>query len=410
MRGHPEPAAKRWLLVAAGLLCPVALLGSGCERCAQPGSRPDQAVSPPTAGADSATPAAPTPNQPAGARAGGGGRSFKLPCEPPMLVGAGDLDGKHGVELAVACDDALLVLDSRGELLARIAAEGWPQVLLVADLTGRGQAAVLAGWGTSRRRLQAPATLVRYRLLESKLTPDELLRPQTTRNQFAALELERAGKDWSVLLAHFTSKYEVRHLRLRSDGRTEEIGSWRMAMALAPTNVLGPGGLAVGRLYGDALGQDGDAFVWIKGKRVPIPTTRGVNTLVAADLDGDGREELLLADGWAQRYAAEGRALLTRARWDGKRFTTRLLGQLAGEYTINAIQVVDVERDGKPEILVRGSGTLQLLRGQGERWRGTELARNVGDALAVDLDGDGLHEVVVVGRAPAIIRLDKVPR
>ena len=327
-----------------------------------------------------------------------------------MKVAAGDLDGAGGSEIVVACDDALLVLDGQGKVRARTAAEGWPQVLLVADLSGTGRAEILAGWGTSRKRLKATARLLRYRMQGRSLNGELVLEPTTTRAQFADIALERAGKDWSVLLAHFTGKYMVRHLRLRPGDKTEELGSWRMAMSLAPAEVPGPGGLFVGRLYGDALGQDGDAFVWQGGKKLPVSTTRGVGAVAAADLDGDGNPELLICDGWAQRYAAEGRALLNQAVWDGKAFKTRRVLELSGEYAISGVQVVDVDGDGKPELLVRGSSTLQLFRRSGEAWLGSLLARNVGDAVAVDLDGDGRHEVVLVGKEAAIVDLGGPPK
>lgn len=323
-----------------------------------------------------------------------------------MKVAAGDLDGTGGPEIVVACDDALLVLDGNGQVRARTAAEGWPQVLLVADLSGTGRAEIFAGWGTSRKRLKATARLLRYRLQGKTLKGSLVLEPATTRAQFADLALERGGKDWSVLLAHFTSKYMVRHVRLRPGDRTEELGTWRMAMSLAPAELPEPGGLLVGRLYGDALGLDGDAFVWQGGKKLSVPTTRGVGAVVAADLDGDGKPELMVCDGWAQRYAAEGRALLTRAVWDGKAFKTRRLLELSGEYAISEVQVVDVDGDGKPELLVRGSSTLQLFRRRGETWQGSLLARNVGDAVAADLDGDGHPEVALVGQEAAILSLE----
>jgi hypothetical protein len=381
---------------------------SGCRGCEQQAAAPDRSLLTPDATprpdqrpAASAAAPAPAPAGEVGQR-----RALTLPCAPPMLVGAGELDGAAGQEIVVACDDTLLVLNRQGQVTARTAAEGWPQVLLVADL-GRGPE-VLVGWGTSRKRLQARARLLRYRLKGKRLTGQLLLAPETTRNQFADLALERSGKDGAVLLAYFTSKYMVRHVRLGASGKPEELGAWRMAMSLAPTDVLGPGGLLVGRLYGDKLGLDGDAFVWRAGKRVPVPTTRGVRAVSAADLDGDGKQELLLCDGWAQRYAAEGRALLTVARRAGRKLRTSELLQIPGEYTINEVQVVDVDGDGSPEILARGSTSLRLYKKQGAVWQGQVLARNVGDALAVDLDGKAPHEVVVVGQQPAIISLEGV--
>jgi hypothetical protein len=281
-------------------------------------------------------------------------------------------------------------------------------VLLVADVSGTKE--IFVGWGTSRKHLQARLRLMRYRLKGASLEGKVVLEPQTSRAQLTDIALERPGRGGSLLLAHFTSKYMVRHLRLRAEGeswREEELGTWRMAMSMAPASVPRAGALLVGRLYGDAVGRDGDAFVWLDGKKLPVPTTRGVSAVAAADIDGDGKQELLLCDGWSQRYAAEGRALLTEARFEGGAFKTRQLLELPGEYSISEVQAVDVDGDGKVELLVRGSGTLQLFRRRGGAWSGVVLARNGGDAVAVDLDGDGRHEVAVVGRDAAVITLPK---
>jgi hypothetical protein len=165
----------------------------------------------------------------------------------------------------------------------------------------------------------------------------------------------------------------------------------------------------VGRLYGDDRTKEGDAFLWKDGKRVPIPTARGVRSMTAADLDGDGKDEVLLADGWAQNYGRDGRAYLTEARWDGKRFQTRRLAQIPGEFSIDEILVRDLDRDGKPEILALGSSTLHLYRrGSAGDWQDLLLARNVRGISAGDLDGDGIDEVLVGGKDAGVIGLKEM--
>lgn len=336
-----------------------------------------------------------------------------LPCPPPMRVDVGNVDGAGRPEIVIACDDALLVLEASGALRARAATRGWPQELLVTDIDGDGASELITGWGTSRRRQNARARLLLHRVKGDALSETPLLIPETSRNEIAGVALESAGKNWSLAVAHFTSKYTVRHLRLRgsrSGVQAEELGSWRMATSSALGRFTADKHqLVVGRLYGDALGDDGDAFVLVDNKRLPIPTTRGVRSIAVADLDRDGRDEVLLADGWSQRYAQQGRAMLTLASWTGKTFETRLLLQIPGEYTINRVRVVDVNHDGTPELLLVGSATTRLFHKRGDRWEGRLLSKQAGDAAAIDIDGDGLDEVVVVGKTATIVRLEGVP-
>ncbi|MCA9664546.1 MAG: VCBS repeat-containing protein [Myxococcales bacterium] len=337
-----------------------------------------------------------------------------------MRVAAGDLDGVAGVEIVVACEDMVVALDRRGKVVARFAARGWPQVLAVADLDGDKRAEVYAGFGRSRRRGQAKAQLWRLRLRGAAFESNLVLQPETTRAELTALVPR--PRERALLLAYYESKYQVRHVRLRAKASgggfdSELLGTFRMATSVAAfrprrgAEVLH----VVGRIYGDARGTPGDAFVLRGAKRDAIPTVRGVRALAVAHLDGPSAEPtLLLADGWARNYGRDARALLAAVRVRGPGAHVREpLFALSGEFAIFRMRPVDIENDGRDELIVIGSSTVRVLAfsARDRAGRRQVTARVVGqrqdDATAADLDGDGRAEVIVVGSAPAIVSLPR---
>ena len=74
------------------------------------------------------------------------------------------------------------------------------------------------------------------------------------------------------------------------------------------------------------------------GKYETVPTLRGVRALAAADLEGDGRAELLFGDGWHKAYAKHGRFRPTVARWQpGGAWTSELVEERSDQYSIERI-------------------------------------------------------------------------
>jgi hypothetical protein len=115
----------------------------------------------------------------------------------------------------------------------------------------------------------------------------------------------------------------------------------------------------------------------------------GIGNLQIADVDGDGAQEIVVAD--------PRRARLVKLRHKGGEFTTETIptdGQIAG------YAIADVDRDGKPDLLLVDShGRLHVkLRGGAEAGPGIDLGlggRGI-VLLTGDLDGDGAADVVAV--------------
>ena len=169
--------------------------------------------------------------------------------------------------------------------------------------------------------------------------------------------------------------------------------------------VTSPWGLGILRFDGTTLtsvvmAPNGTAFgSW------PLNTATD-RVEAAADLDGDGRAELVLSGpGGLLVLALDGAALTVKA--------AVAEGAAAGGWTVDSMHdgvlaVGDVDGDGRAELIVRNEGGIgvvgfdngqlhsQLVASNGTHFGGWNL--NTADnriALALDVDGDGKDEVIV---------------
>lgn len=324
-------------------------------------------------------------------------------------VAIGDLDGDGRNEIVVADAQRLRVLDASGQERASTAAPGGIQILAIARLGDGRRAEIVAGWGLSREHRQAPARVVVYRLEGERLAAEAVIAPQTSRNEIAAI-VPFAEEPGTLLIAYFDAKYTVRSVIARRGATwsTSDVATIRTATAYARGDLDGDGRpeLVVGRVYGDAQGSDGDAFVLQgDGRRIPIPTTRGVRALAIADADADGRPELFLADGWHQRYGRDGRGLLTWIRHVDGALRSELIEDTPGQYSVGRILPADVDGDGRVELVTSGSHYVRMFDRRSGRWEGLTLAGAARDVAIGDLDGVAGDEVLIVGDQAEIVSL-----
>jgi hypothetical protein len=328
-----------------------------------------------------------------------GGAAAPARTDVTALVGAAeraaiaDLDGDGRAELVLAGGDQLRVVEPDGRVRAAVPAPGAIQALAV----WRGE--IVAGWGRGRDRTDAPARVTAHRLDGDALTTEEVLAPETSRAEITALVPR--GDD--LLIAHFVDEAQVRAVTARrGEGGWEhgELATIRMATGWASGDLDGDGAdeLVVGRVYGDARGDDGDAFLLGPGgARTPLPTVRGVRGL--AIVDG----EVYAGDGWHRRYGAEGRGFLVRFRRSNDGYPREVIDDGAGQYTIWKIVPADLDGDGAPELVTMGSHRVDVHRGG----RAETIGGAVRDVAAGDLDGVPGDELLLVGDRSEIVR---VPR
>ena len=393
---------------AAILGCIVSLM-VGCQRGDPAREQAVGSGKPSHAPARTEPPAPPPPP----ARPGAPGLPDPLPGtrrDVTALVGAasraaiGDFDGDGKREIALVDATKLRIVDPAGSELASVPVTRGIQVLVAADIDGDGHAELFAGWGQVRDHMDTKAAITVHRLEKGTLVEETVLAPETTRQDVVAIVPMFSSK--SVLIAYFDAKYTVTSVIAHRGAQGWEItkvASLRTATSYASGDVDGDGkpDLVVGRVYGDGIGVDGDAFVLGPGEtRTPIPTTRGLRSLAVV------KGEIFFGDGWHQNYGANARGLLTRARHFKDGFQSELVEDTAGQYSIERILPASI--DGTTTIVTMGSAYVRVFSRAADRWRGLTIAGVARDIAVGDLDDVAGDEILIVGDRSEIVSLHGV--
>ena len=216
---------------------------------------------------------------------------------------------------------------------------------------------------------------------------------------------------YTVAQGQSTSDLKVTGLDLR--GGT--IGAVGVTSFSQPASFsAGPGSYAstVADLNGDGapdvvVANDGDATISVLladgnggfANRVVYNLPGGsysTYSLASADLNGDGEPDILAADG------VDGAVLVFLNDGRGNLLAPTSYSDGTGQYTGYAIQLADVNGDGKPDVIAAGSytGTVSVLLGDGQGGFTAATPYTVGpatDGVAVaDVNGDGKPDLVVV--------------
>ena len=282
--------------------------------------------------------------------------------------------GPHG-ELVLADANELRVVDPSGKVIASTHVTGGCQVLVTDGDR------ILTGWGQSREHRNAPAKVTIYRVQGDQLVAEDVLAPLTPRPEIVAIIPEPED----LFVAYFDSKYTVKSVRIR-DRQVTDVATIRMATSYARTDA---GELAVGRVYGDDKGADGDAFILhADGTRTAIPTLRGVRSIAAAGGD------IFLGDGWHQNYAQQARGRFVRVH-DG---AAQLIEDIAGQFSVERILPTTV--NGHLVLVTMGNRYVRAFVQTGALWKGVTL----GGANARDIAVRG-DQVLIAGDKSALVRL-----
>lgn len=344
-------------------------------------------------------------------------RTLPAELEPAPAVGAFEravyLDDAERVVVATSPNGPVIVAAgagwlrwyrSDGTLLKELDGVGGAHTLLAFDLDKDGSDEIIVGRGRARGALEAKATV---EIIYRDGNRERVSIPGSERAELVDVIATGRG----LLIGYFDSKYFVTLIdAVRSANgswRTEARGQVRLATAFTLAD-LGDGNreaLVIGRPYGEALEDEGDAFV-LRGEgktatREVIPTRRGVRGIAAG---GDGT--VVFSDGWHREYGKRARALLSVAHLDSGIWKSRVAARIAGRTGYHRVELGDLDSDGQAEVVLAGDGPAVIISGWQES--GTVSVGYVagegaiGDLAAVDVavgqldDKPGL-ELVIAG-------------
>ena len=296
------------------------------------------------------------------------------------MVAVADLNGDGIDDLVRVRDEVALWWDQRAEL------GGEPQVVGRGDIDGDGHEEALIATGMGRGDTEAPARLWAIGAKAARM----LWEQRTARSQVTDLHVlpDPAGGPDRIWLVSFKDA-RVAQGGFLVDGTVQVVQEAALALRMMPV----ADGTLVGRMYGDAPRSDGDLRrVGPQGERV-IPTLRGVRSLISADLDGDGKPEWLVGDGWHFAYGQQGDATLRVIPGDDR--PARVITRLDGNYIIRDLAVARAPGSGAPLILATGSTEAVLLQQDGLGWAPTSVTHLAEtDNAVLSHDKDGLSVVV----------------
>lgn len=163
---------------------------------------------------------------------------------------------------------------------------------------------------------------------------------------------------------------------------------------------------AIADFDGDGLNDlaiGGATLVWYRSpdwtaKLIATAVDQFTTDMEAADVDGDGDQDLVVPDGTAGVYWWENRNA-------GQAWTRHLVGTAAGMYT-HDVAVGDIDSDGDLDVVGHPlAGNLHIYRHDGAAWTARSLATTGGEGLDLaDLNADGRLDIIVSGQwhqAPA---------
>ncbi|MBN1441349.1 MAG: VCBS repeat-containing protein, partial [Planctomycetes bacterium] len=296
----------------------------------------------------------------------------------PLALAAADMDGDGRADLAVADVDSgaihVLLQDDAGGFGARVTTltqdglQG-PETLALADLDGDGRTDIITAGRTS------DAVIWFRQLAGGAYAAAATLEPETSvvldgPISVLACDLNRDGRLDVVAAGHVSANLVVFY--------QQEAGTFAMGVEIPLPE--GPSGMSPVQVVACDLDGDGDLDLAVAGLGSPslltvIQTASAVfdvqavtegldgsiaTALAAADLDGDGRVEIVLADAYQHdpsvhivRIGAQGEAAEVRT------LRSDLISAPAG------ILVFDLDGDGEMDIATanRASDNVTVLRG-----------------------------------------------
>ncbi|MFC2117440.1 TlpA family protein disulfide reductase [Bacteroidota bacterium] len=270
-----------------------------------------------------------------------------------------------------------------------------------ADNDGADELIIVTG---HQRYVETEVRVYILKNVDNKWTNTEIYSKHSIRPHPTYLDIADTNNDGNneIIVSYFESKYIVETVVL-----SNESGQWlfeidsqeRMAMArdigvLADTY---SSNMVVGRVYGDALGDVGDAYI-SGDEKIMLPVKRGVKAVKIGDGNNNGENEIYVGDGWHQDYGKVARGRIAYLYFDGVEYKYELIEDVKYQYEISQIEIADITNNGKNEVLARGSRSFRIYNFDKEGWSVfTDTSITNTQFTVGDIYGDNHPEVIFSG-------------
>jgi len=322
------------------------------------------------------------------------------------IVAAGDIFGSGKDELILGIDSTVFIYDSRKDSALLLFSVSFIDDILEmevgdADNDNKNELVIIAG---QRRYVETDVKVYVVQFVEDEWHFSEVYSKFSPRPQPTGLIIADINNDnrEEIIVSYFESKYIVETVSVSfNSGEWENkiIASERMAMT-RDIGVLPDGEqnrIVVGRVYGDALGDVGDAYIADENK-TDLPVKRGVKIVKIGDGNNDGENEIFVGDGWHQDYGKVARGRISYLFFDEGKYKYELIEDVKYQYEISQIEIQDVTGDGKNEVLSRGNRIFKIYKYDEKGWKvfADTIISNTQFSVG-DIYGDKHPEVIFTG-------------
>lgn len=329
-------------------------------------------------------------------------------CENPDIVAAGRVSGSVHDDLILGKDSVIFVykiIRDSAQLLYKNTFNKEIRELTVADANndGKNDIVLLNGWSGYKDDEVSIHILIRHK---GNWLTREIYSKSSPRPQPVFLEVNDLNGDGNneIIASYFESKYMVETVVL-----SENSGDWtvetayvdRMAMA-RDVGLLGENEpvQVVGRVYGDSIGETGDAYILKGNDRHDLGVYRGVRAAIRiGDGNNDGTNEIYVGDGWHQNYGKMARARLSVIITDGGDTHYSLIEDIKGQTDVGQIEIADITGDGENELIVSGNLSARIYKFDNDQWKVfSDTSLKSGQLIAGNISGNKKKELIIAGR------------
>ena len=282
-----------------------------------------------------------------------------------------DLQGNKTDEVALGCDSTINICKIEDSISTVLFSHKFNnKVLKLASLNEKENkhSKLLVVTGRSRI-VESRLDLYAVSYLNNEWCIDTIYSKATGRAEPVYLEALDIDNDYNIeiVVTYFNSQYFTETAVIRNiDGKwtSDVIFEERMATAVDIGKIgnNNQNSIIVGRAYGDAKGDLGDAYIYNNGKKEKLNVKRGVRDAIAiGDGNNDGVNEIYVGDGWHFNYGKIARSRLAIIEQTNDTFSYNLIEDIKGQPNVEQIEIADIDGDSKNEVITKGRGRGRLL-------------------------------------------------